>query len=151
MHIAVASDHAGYAYKQAIKVHLAEAGYRVTDFGCECSEACDYPDYIRPAAEAVARGDVDRAVVLGGSGNGEAMVANRVLGVRCALCWNEQTARWARSHNDANCLAIGERTIDRETALQVLDVWLETAFEGGRHERRVRKIDRPAPTVQEEE
>ena len=131
MKIALASDHAGYDYKEEIKGFLAAAGHEVVDFGTDSEESVDYPLFIRPAAEAVARGECDRAIVLGGSGNGEAMVANRVQGVRCALCWDERTARLAREHNDANALSLGQRMISRETALAIVKIWLETPFEGG--------------------
>ena len=141
MKIALASDHAGYDYKEEIKVFLAAAGHEVVDFGTDSEESVDYPLFIRPAAEAVARGECDRAIVLGGSGNGEAMVSNRVQGVRCALCWDERTARLAREHNDANALSLGQRLISRETALAIVKTWLETPFEGGRHVRRIQMID----------
>ena len=141
MKIALASDHAGYDYKEEIKGFLAAAGHEVVDFGTDSKESVDYPLFIRPAAEAVARGKCDRAIVLGGSGNGEAMAANRVSGVRCALCWDERTARLAREHNDANALSLGQRLISRETALAIVKVWLETPFEGGRHVRRIQMID----------
>lgn len=141
MKIALASDHAGYDYKEEIKGVLTAAGHEVVDFGTDSEESVDYPLFIRPAAEAVARGECDRAIVLGGSGNGEAMVANRVQGVRCALCWDERTARLAREHNDANALSLGQRLISRETALAIVKVWLETPFEGGRHVRRIQMID----------
>jgi len=141
MKIALASDHAGYNYKEEIKVFLAAAGHEVVDFGTDSEESVDYPLFIRPAAEAVARGECDRAIVLGGSGNGEAMTANRVPGVRCALCWDERSARLAREHNDANALSLGQRLISRETALAIVKVWLETPFEGGRHVRRIQMID----------
>ena len=141
MKIALASDHAGYDYKEEIKGFLAAAGHEVVDFGTDSEESVDYPLFIRPAAEAVARGECDRAIVLGGSGNGEAMAANRVKGVRCALCWDERTARLAREHNDANALSLGQRLISRETALAIVKVWLETPFEGGRHVRRIQLID----------
>jgi ribose 5-phosphate isomerase B len=101
----------------------------------------DYPLFIRPAAEAVARGECDRGIVFGGSGNGEAMVANKVHGVRCALCWNEESAQLSRQHNDANVLSIGERLISEDLALKIVRVWLETAFDGGRHERRVAMLN----------
>jgi ribose 5-phosphate isomerase B len=101
----------------------------------------DYPVFVRPAAEAVARGDCERGIVLGGSGNGEAITANKVPGIRCALCWSEQTAKWSRLHNDANMLALGQRTIDEATALHVVGIWLETPFEGGRHVRRIELIE----------
>ncbi len=139
--IAIGSDHAGYRYKQAIIAHLNSQGYSVEDFGTHSTESCDYPDFIRPVAEAVAAGSFDRGIVLGGSGNGEAITANRVPGIRCGLCWNEQVAAWNRSHNDGNMLSIGERTISEEEALHVVDVWLTTAFEGDRHIRRIEKID----------
>jgi ribose 5-phosphate isomerase B len=141
MKIALASDHAGFTYKEMIKKLLAHIGHDVRDFGTNSDATVDYPAFIRAAAEAVARGECERGIVLGGSGNGEAMVANKVRGVRCALCWNEQTARWARAHNDANILALGQRTVDEPTALHIVRVWLETAFEGGRHLRRVQQLE----------
>ena len=139
--IAIGSDHAGFRYKEAIKALLVAEGHTVRDFGANSDAPCDYPDMVRPVAEAVARGEFDRGIVLGGSGNGEAIVANRVRGIRCGLCWNEQTAIWSRAHNDANVLSIGERTIPRDLALEIVRVWLETPFEGGRHLERIRKID----------
>ena len=141
MRIALASDHAGYRYKQAIATHLTDLGHEVRDFGTSSEEPVDYPDFIRPAAEAVARGECERGVVLGGSGNGEAIAANRVKGVRCALCWSEETARLGRQHNDANVISIGERLISEELALRIVDIWLATPFEGGRHARRIAKLD----------
>ena len=140
-HIAIASDHAGFAYKQAIIEHLRSHGHQVTDFGTDSDASCDYPLFIRPAAEAVARGECAYGIVLGGSGNGEAMVANKVKGVRCGLCWSEDTARWTRGHNDANCLALGERTVPLELALRLVDLFLSTGFDGGRHQRRVDQIE----------
>ncbi len=139
--VAIGSDHAGYIYKQAIIAHLQGQGYTVKDYGTDSPESCDYPDFIRPVAEAVAAGEYDRGIVLGGSGNGEAIVANRVKGVRCGLCWNEQVAIWNRSHNDGNVLSIGERTVSQDEALHIVDTWLTTAFEGGRHQPRIDKID----------
>lgn len=141
MKIAIASDHAGYRYKEEIKRFLQEAGHEVRDFGTDSEEPVDYPLFIRPAAELVAEGRCERAVVLGGSGNGEAMVANRQPGVRCALCWDETTARLAREHNDANAVSLGQRLISIDTALRIVQVWLETPFKGGRHQRRIRQID----------
>ena len=141
--VAIGSDHAGFHYKEAIKEYLIAGGHEVRDLGTNSDAPCDYPDFIRPVAEAVARGDVPRGIVLGGSGNGEAIVANRVRGVRCAVCWSEQTAIWSRAHNDSNVLSIGERTVSRELALQIVKIWLETPFEGGRHLRRIQKIDPP--------
>lgn len=141
MKIALASDHAGYRYKELIKQHLSVAGHEVLDCGTDSEESVDYPHFVRPAAESVAQGNCDRAIVLGGSGNGEAMTANRVKGVRCALCWDDTTARLARSHNDANALALGQRLISIERAIDIVDIWLETEFEAGRHVHRVEMID----------
>lgn len=139
--IAIGSDHAGFAYKEKIKAMLLADGHTVRDFGTTSDAPCDYPDYIRPVAEAVAEGLVERGIVLGGSGNGEAMVANRIKGVRCGLCWNEEVAIWNRSHNDANCLSLGQRTVTEEVAFKIVKIWLETPFEGGRHLARINKID----------
>lgn len=139
--IAIGSDHAGFAYKEKIKAMLLADGHVVRDFGTLSDAPCDYPDFIRPTAEAVARGEFDRGIVLGGSGNGEAIVANKVKGVRCGLCWNEQVAIWNRSHNDGNVLSLGQRTITEEDALKIVRVWLATAFEGGRHQARIAKIE----------
>src|SRR5712672_1425871 len=116
MKISLGSDHAGFRYKEKVKELLGSLGHEVKDCGTFSEEPVDYPLFIRPAAEAVARGECDRGIVFGGSGNGEAMVANKVHGVRCALCWNEESARLSRQHNDANVLSMGERLIpaDRE-------------------------------------
>jgi ribose 5-phosphate isomerase B len=141
MKIAVASDHAGFEYKSRVVAMLRELGHEVRDFGTDSAEPVDYPLLIRPAAAAVARGDVERGIVLGGSGNGEAMVANKVRGVRCALCWNVESARLSRRHNDANVLSLGQRLISLEAALDIVRVWLVTPFEGGRHARRVKEIE----------
>lgn len=145
MKIAIGSDHAGFAYKEMLRAQLAEQGHDVHDFGTFTPEACDYPQFIRPVAEAVARGEFERGIVLGGSGNGEAIVANRVRGVRCALGWSHDTARWGREHNDANVLALGERTVSAELAREIVDIWLHTPFAGGRHARRIAQIDGAAP------
>jgi ribose 5-phosphate isomerase B len=141
MRIAVGSDHAGYAYKCALLDLLRELGHEATDFGTDSEEAVDYPDFIRPVAEAVARGEFDRGIVLGGSGNGEQMAANKVRGVRCALCWDTTTARLARQHNDANVLSIGQRVVGIEAARDLVRVFLSTDFEGGRHARRIAKLE----------
>jgi ribose 5-phosphate isomerase B len=143
MRIGVASDHAGFRYKTLIAEHLRRLGHTVQDFGTDSEERVDYPDKIRPLALAVAGGDPERGIVLGGSGNGEAMTANRVRGVRCALAWNEESARLARAHNDANVLSLGQRLISEEQALAIVDVWLKTPFDGGRHVARIRKLDEP--------
>ena len=141
MKIALASDHAGFAYKEAIKQHLRAAGHDVQDFGTSSAESCDYPDFVRPAAEAIAAGDCERGIILGGSGNGEAITANRVPGIRATVCWDRDSATFARAHNDSNVLALGERMMTEETALALVEVWLATPFDGGRHERRIKKID----------
>lgn len=141
MRIALASDHAGFEYKERIAALLRELGHLVQDFGTDGTEPVDYPHFIRPAAEAVARGDADRGIVLGGSGNGEAIVANKVRGIRCALCWNVESARLSRQHNDANMCSLGQRLIPLDTALEIVRVWLDTPFEGGRHARRISQID----------
>jgi len=140
MKIALGTDHAGYEYKERIKRHLTEKGHEVKDFGTFSAEPCDYPDFIYPAALAVGKGECDRAIVMGGSGNGETIVANKVRGVRCAVCWDEELARLSRAHNDANVISIGARTVSVEMALKIVDVWLETPFDGGRHAQRVDKI-----------
>lgn len=141
MKIGIGSDHAGYRYKEEIRKFLTEAGHEVRDFGTDSEESVDYPTYIRPVAEAVAAGELERGIVLGGSGNGEAMVANRVRGVRCALCWNAESARLARQHNDANMISLGQRMMTLEVALEIVRIWIETPFEGGRHVKRIRMID----------
>jgi ribose 5-phosphate isomerase B len=140
MKIAMASDHAGFSYKEQIKAVLAEQGHEVHDFGTYSAEACDYPDFVRPAAEAVAAGEFERSIVLGGSGNGEAMVANKVRGIRCAVCWDLRSARLSREHNDANILALGERMMSIHEALEIVELWLQTAFQGGRHAIRLEKM-----------
>lgn len=141
MKIGIGADHAGYQYKECIKQHLTDRAYQVHDFGTNSEESVDYPAIMRRVAQAVAGGDCDRGIVLGGSGNGEAMVANRVRGVRCALCWNVESARLGREHNDANMISMGQRMIVLDTAIEIVDVWLETPFEGGRHARRIQLID----------
>jgi ribose 5-phosphate isomerase B len=141
MKIAIGSDHAGYRYKELLKKHLVAQGFEVQDFGTDSPAPVDYPLFIRPVAEAIGAGLCERGIVLGGSGNGEAIVANRIPGVRCTLCWNEESARLARAHNDANVLSLGERLLSESEALRIVDVWLATPFEGGRHRRRLELID----------
>lgn len=141
MKIAIGSDHAGFCYKSEIILYLRSAGHEVTDFGTDSESPVSYVTYIRPVAEAVAANEYDRGIVLGGSGNGEAMAANRVKGIRCGLCWNTESARLTRLHNDANMLSLGERMMDLETAFSIVDVFLATAFEGGRHEARIAALD----------
>ena len=141
MKISLGTDHAGFRYKEKVKALLAELGHEVKDFGTFSEESVDYPVFIRPAAEAVARGECDRGIVFGGSGNGEAMVANKVHGVRCALCWNEEVARLSRQHNDANVLSLGQRVIAEDLVLKIVRAWLDTPFEGGRHQKRVEQLN----------
>ena len=141
MNIAIGSDHAGFQYKESIKEHLLSAGHQVEDFGTDSDESVDYPRFIRPVAQAVASDKFERGIVLGGSGNGEAIVANRIAGVRCALCWNIESAKLARQHNNANMISLGQRMMDEATALAIVDTWLATDFDGGRHLRRIEQID----------
>jgi ribose 5-phosphate isomerase B len=142
MKIAVGSDHAGFQYKEAIREFLRQRGHEVQDLGTYAAQPpVDYPLFIRPVAEAVAAGTAERGIVLGGSGNGEAIVANRVRGVRCALCWNAESARLGRQHNDANVISLGERMMTLDAALEIVGIWLDTPFEGGRHIARLALID----------
>ncbi len=140
MRIALGTDHAGYELKERLKRHLTEHGHEVTDCGTYSAEACDYPDFVYPAALAVGTGECDRAIVIGGSGNGEAIVANKVRGIRCAVCWNEETARLSRAHNDANVISIGARMVTAKLALTMIGIWLTTSFDGGRHAQRIEKV-----------
>lgn len=142
MRVSVGADHAGFRLKEAVKEHLVAAGHEVEDFGTAGDASTDYPDYGAPAARAVARGDVHVGVLVCGSGIGMSMVANKVRGVRAALAWHPDIARLSRQHNDANVLCLPGRFLGIEHALEIVDVWLDTAFEGGRHERRVDKIMR---------
>lgn len=141
MKIAIGSDHAGFEYKEKIRQHLSQAGHEVKDFGTYSSDRCDYPTFIRPVAVAVAAGQFERGIVLGGSGNGEAIVANRVKGIRCAIAWDLRSARLSRQHNDANVLSLGQRMMAIEEALEIVDLWLATPFDGGRHAERIKMID----------
>ncbi|MCC7437891.1 MAG: ribose 5-phosphate isomerase B [Armatimonadetes bacterium] len=142
MTIAIASDHAGFRYKTLIAEHLTQLGHIVVDFGTDSDHPpVDYPTFIRPAAQAVADGSCNLGIVLGGSGNGEAIVANKVSGIRCGVCWNAESARLARAHNNANVISIGERMMPPETAIQIVDTWLNTPFEAGRHQQRIEQIE----------
>ena len=141
MKIAIGSDHAGFDYKEKIKTFLIARDHDVHDFGTNSCESVDYPFFIRPVAEAVARGEYERGIVLGGSGNGEAIAANKVRSIRCALCWNAESAHLARAHNDANVLSIGQRMVSEQTTLELVAIFLSTAFEGGRHARRIAEIE----------
>lgn len=142
--VALGSDHAGYSLKEAIKKHLESEGYTIKDFGTNSTEPCDYPDYIIPAAQEVARGNGSvMGIVFGGSGIGECIAANKVKGVRAALVFDEYTAKVTREHNDSNVLSLGARTVtgDPELAKKLVDIWLQTPFSGDeRHVRRLKKI-----------
>ncbi len=142
MKIAIGSDHAGFDYKERIKEHLLKQGHEVKDFGTYSPDSCDYPKFVRPVAEAVAAGSFQRGIVLGGSGNGEAIVANKVKGVRCGLCWDLRSARLNRQHNDGNVLSLGQRMMAIEEALEIVDLWLDTPFDGGRHQDRIDQIEK---------
>lgn len=141
MNIMLAADHAGFPLKQLILRHLLAEGYTVKDLGTDSEDVVDYPDVIRPAAERVASGEFDCGVIFGGSGNGEAIVANKVPGIRCAVCWDISSAALAKEHNNANIISLGSRLVDHHQAPAIVDAWLQAAFEGGRHERRINKIE----------
>jgi ribose 5-phosphate isomerase B len=140
MRIALGADHAGYPLKLAVAKYLADGGHEVTDFGTDSEESVDYPPICAAVGRSVVTGDVDFGIVLGGSGQGEQIAANKVHGVRAALCHDEFTARLARQHNDANVLALGGRILGETFALAIVDVFLATRFEGGRHQRRIEQI-----------
>lgn len=139
--IAIGTDHAGFQLKEVLKAHLLAKGFDVKDYGTNSEEPVDYPDYIRPVAESVARGEYDLGIVLGGSGNGEAIVANKVSGIRCGVCWNEDSARLTKEHNNANVIAIGGRMVSAEEGKRIVDTWLDAQFQGGRHQHRIDKIE----------
>jgi ribose 5-phosphate isomerase B len=139
--IVVASDHAGFPLKEKVKAHLLGRGFAVEDLGTHSLDSVDYPAFGHRLAEEIASGRFARGVGVCGTGIGISIAANRHRGVRAAVAWNETTARLSREHNDANVLALGSRTLDPGEALRILDVWLETPFEGGRHARRVGEID----------
>ena len=138
--IGFACDHAGVEIKEALMKHVAELGYKVRDFGTDTSDSCDYPDYAHPLAEAVEAGAVYPGIGLCGSGNGIGMTLNKHQSIRAALCWNDETARLSRAHNDANVLVLPARFVTVEEAVRMVDIFLSTTFDGGRHRRRVEKI-----------
>lgn len=140
MNVALGSDHRGYASKVRVKAILESGGHEVTDFGCEGPDSCDYPDAAFPAAQSVARGDFDRCILFCGTGIGMSITANKVKGIRASLCHDEITAEMARRHNDANVLCLPSDFISENTIDRVVEVWLSTPFDGGRHERRINKI-----------
>jgi ribose 5-phosphate isomerase B len=139
--IAIGADHAGFKVKEALKAALQNLGHTVLDLGTDSEDSTDYPDYARKVAELVSRGEAERGVLVCGTGIGMSMAANKVRGVRAAVVTSEETARLSRAHNDANVFCAGARVTDEATLERALRAWLETPFEGGRHERRVAKID----------
>jgi ribose 5-phosphate isomerase B len=141
MRVAIGSDHAGFRLKEALAAHLKELGHDALDLGTDSEEPADYPPICAAVGRAVRDGVAERGVVLGGSGQGEQIAANKVRGVRAALCHDLYMARMSRQHNDANVLSIGARVVAPELAREILEVWLDTSFEGGRHDRRVRQIE----------
>lgn len=140
MKVAIACDHGGLNLKNTIKKYLADNGYEVMDFGTDSTASCDYPDYALPAAEAVASGECERGIVVCSTGIGVSIVANKVPGVRCAHCHDSYCAEFTRLHNDSNVLALGEKVVGAGYALKIVETFLKTEFEGGRHQRRVDKI-----------
>ncbi|NNE28134.1 MAG: RpiB/LacA/LacB family sugar-phosphate isomerase [Saprospiraceae bacterium] len=140
MTIALGGDHAGYAYKAAVIELLEKAGHKVLNFGTDTADSVDYPDFVHPTSEAVESKKADFGILFCGSGNGVAMTANKHQGIRCAMAWGPDLARLAREHNDANMMALPCRFISQHQALQFVELFINTAFEGGRHERRVNKI-----------
>jgi ribose 5-phosphate isomerase B len=141
MKLAIGADHAGFSLKEKLKKYLQEQGHEVKDFGTNSEKSVDFPDFAHPVATAVEKKEVDFGLLLCGSGNGINMAANKHTGIRAALCWNAEIAKLARQHNDANILSLPARFIEEEEAKKCVDVFLSTFFEGGRHERRVKKID----------
>ncbi len=141
MKIAIGADHGGYDLKEGIKRLLQEEGHQVEDFGCDSPESVDYPNYGKQVAQAVAEGRFDRGILICGTGIGMSITANRFRGIRAALCHELFTARMSRAHNDANILCLGARVIGPGLAREMVKVWLETPFDGGRHERRICMID----------
>ncbi len=141
MKLAIGCDHAGYDYKQAIVDYLVRNGHEVYDKGTHSPDSVDYPDFVHPVANELISGKVDRAIVICGSGNGVAMTINKYAGIRCGLCWNPELVRLTRQHNNANALALPARFVDIEEAVEMVKLFMSTEFEGGRHKRRIDKID----------
>jgi ribose 5-phosphate isomerase B len=140
--ISLGSDHAGFKLKEKIKKYLEENNYKVIDFGAIDDNPSDYPDYCYPVAESVSRGESDLGIVFGGSGNGEAIVANKVKGIRCGVCWNIESATLVKQHNNANVISIGARMVSVGLATEIVKTWLHQRFEGGRHITRLKKIEK---------
>ena len=141
MKIAIGCDHAGYLLKVAVKDKLLKEGFEVVDFGTDSVESVDYPSYGKAVGKAVADGEAEKGIVICGSGIGISIAANKVKGVRCALCTSVEMAEMSRRHNDANVLAMGARMIEQDLAFKIVDKWLETDFEGGKHLRRINMLD----------
>lgn len=141
MIIAVASDHGGFALKNIVKAHLIERGFKVVDLGTDSEASVDYPVYGKACGEAVASGKADIGIVVCGTGIGISIAANKVKGIRCGLCTSVEMAKLTKQHNNANILALGGRTTAPELAVEIVDAWLDTEFEGGRHERRTAMLD----------
>ncbi|MBQ7254753.1 MAG: ribose 5-phosphate isomerase B [Oscillospiraceae bacterium] len=140
MKLAIACDHGAYTLKETVKKHLTEKGYEVEDFGTHSLDSCDYPDFAGPAAQAVAAGDCEKGIVLCTTGIGVSITANKVKGIRCALLHDLLSAKMTRQHNDTNMMAIGAAITGEKLALEIIDTWLTTEFEGGRHQRRIDKM-----------
>lgn len=140
MKIVLACDHGGFQLKEAVKEHLIKNGYSIADIGAYSTDSVDYPDFGKKAAEMVALNEADRGIIICGTGIGISIAANKVKGIRCALCTNEFMAKMSRMHNNANMLALGERVLGKGVAMDIVDIWLSTEFEGGRHENRVNKL-----------
>jgi len=139
--IALGTDHAGFTLKETIKDYLESRGYEIIDYGTHSNEPVDYPDYIKPAAQSVANRESDLGIVFGGSGNGEAMAANKVKGIRCGLCWNEESALLTKEHNNANMIALGGRMVSGEEGIRIVNAWLNAKYQGGRHQKRIDKLE----------
>ena len=141
MRVSLGSDHAGFRIKEAIKEHLKSRGFEILDFDTFSEEIVDYLDYCRPATESLAKGESNCGIVFGGSGNAEAMVANKVEGIRCGLCWNIESARLTKEHNNANMISIGGRMVSLSEGIDIANTWLDTEFRCGRHQARIDKIE----------
>lgn len=138
--IAIGGDHAGFEYKEILKEQLFDLGWEVIDMGAPSADSVDYPDYVHPLAQKIENGELSKAILICGTGNGVAMTANKYQNVRCGLCWNKDIAELVRLHNDANIIAIPARFVDVDKAKEMVDTFLSTEFEGGRHQRRVSKM-----------
>jgi ribose 5-phosphate isomerase B len=137
--ISLGSDHAGFLLKEQVKAYLLSEKYNVMDFGTDSENPVDYPDFVYPAAHCVADGKADLGIVFGGSGNGEAIVSNKVKGIRCAVCWNIASAKLAKEHNNANIISLGSRLV-QDDAIKIIEAWLTATFQGERHLRRIQKV-----------